>query len=218
MGGTVFKTVVSLLKTGLVGSIPTRPRHARRARFERSSIALPPLGGSAIALTPVLVVIGCASAPPPTPEVPLPRPETERTTEPTPGRLRVAASAARADTVTERERVLSVAYGEATYYADFFDGRLTAGGIVFRNAEMLAAHREYPFGTLLRVTNPANGRVVEVRVVDRLPPPDTEVARRTVVDLSRRAAELLDFIDQGRILVVLEVLEWGDGRVRRSRD
>src|SRR5262245_56501419 len=62
---------------------------------------------------------------------------------------------------------LAVARGQATYYADMFEGRRTASGIVFRNTEMYAAHRNYPFGTRVRVTNLKNGRSVIVRIVDR---------------------------------------------------
>lgn len=106
---------------------------------------------------------------------------------------------------------VTTAHGEATYYADWFDGRLTASGSVFRQSAMVAAHRDYPFGTVLRVTNLANGRTAEVRVVDRLPPATTDRARRTVVDVSKRAAELLDFVRAGRARVRVEVLEWGVG-------
>jgi rare lipoprotein A len=114
--------------------------------------------------------------------------------------------------VPVRARVaLASVHGVATYYADRFEGRLTASGSVFRQSAMLAAHREYPFGTVLRVTNLANGRAVELRVVDRLPPATSERARRTVVDVSKRAAELLDFVREGRVPVKVEVLEWGAG-------
>src|SRR5262245_40472146 len=110
---------------------------------------------------------------------------------------------------TGRYRALSVAHGQATYYADFFDGRRTASGIVFRNSRMYAAHREYPFGTLLRVTNLKNNKSVIVEVVDRGPHGTSPRARRTIIDLSKRAARELDFIPAGRIDVQLEVLEWG---------
>ena len=112
------------------------------------------------------------------------------------------------DPSDDRE-VLATARGEATYYADFFDGRRTASGIVFSNREMFAAHRDYPFGTMLRVTVVGTGQSVVVRVVDRLPPARTERARRTIVDLSQRAAETLGFISAGRVQVRLDVLEWG---------
>ncbi|MEX2570747.1 MAG: septal ring lytic transglycosylase RlpA family protein [Gemmatimonadota bacterium] len=67
---------------------------------------------------------------------------------------------------------------------------------------MVAAHRHLPFGSLLRVTNQANGRTVQVRVVDRGP-----FAKGRILDLSRRAAEQLDFIRRGHTRVTIEVLE-----------
>jgi len=47
--------------------------------------------------------------------------------------------------------------GFATYYAKVLDGRQTASGTLFDNDAMVAAHPNYPFGTLVRVTNLANG-------------------------------------------------------------
>lgn len=104
--------------------------------------------------------------------------------------------------------------GEATFYADMFEGRRTASGIPFRQNQMVAAHRAYPFGTLLRVTNTANGRTANVRVVDRGPFGAGAKAERTIIDLSRRAAQQLGYIDAGRAQVRVEVLEWGEGLPR----
>jgi rare lipoprotein A len=108
--------------------------------------------------------------------------------------------------------VLAVAEGEATYYADMFDGRRTASGLVFRNAEAFAAHRAYPFGTLLRVVNLRNHRSAIVTVVDRGPHGTSERARRTIIDVSQSIAEELDFIRDGRVPVRLEVLHLGGSR------
>jgi len=104
--------------------------------------------------------------------------------------------------------VLAVALGEATYYADKFEGRRTASGIVFSNRRMYAAHLKYPFGTIVRVTNLRNNKSVVLEVVDR-GPYSTE---RTIIDVSRRAAEELDMIRAGRVPVRVEVLEWGENR------
>lgn len=109
------------------------------------------------------------------------------------------------------DEVLEAVGGEATFYADYFEGRTTASGAPFRQNEMTAAHRTYPFGTLLRVTNLRNDRSVDVRVTDRGPFGARAKARGTIIDLSRRAARELDFIRAGRTPVRVEVLEWGDG-------
>ena len=115
------------------------------------------------------------------------------------------------------QKVLQSVRGEATYYADKFDGRETASGTIFRQNDMVAAHRGFPFGTLLRVTNTRNDRSVEVRVVDRGPWGARAAARNTIIDLSRRAARQLGYVSQGRAQVRIDVLEWGPrGRSSRS--
>jgi rare lipoprotein A len=73
---------------------------------------------------------------------------------------------------------------------------------------MVAAHPSYPFGTRLRVTNLSNGRSATVRVVDRGPSADLR-ADGLIIDVSRRAAEVLGFIQRGRTRVRLEVLAVG---------
>ncbi len=112
----------------------------------------------------------------------------------------------------ENPLVLFEVEGEATYYADRFDGRRTASGTIFRQREMTAAHREFPFGTVVRVTNLRNSRSVTVRITDRGPFGERAKARNRIIDLSRRAAEALDFIRAGWTPVKVEVLEWGSGR------
>ena len=87
--------------------------------------------------------------------------------------------------------------GMATYYARRFHGRMTASGIQFDQNDMVAAHPTYPFGTIVRVTNLQNGRSVNVRIVDRGPAPAAR-RRGVVIDVSRAAAESLDFIEAGR--------------------
>jgi rare lipoprotein A len=99
-------------------------------------------------------------------------------------------------------RVLRTLGGSASFYASSLAGRRTASGVSYDPREMVAAHRTLPFGTVLRVTNQLNGRTVTVRVVDRGP-----VTRGRVLDLSRAAAEELDFIRRGHVPVTIEVIE-----------
>src|SRR5262245_45921374 len=66
-------------------------------------------------------------------------------------------------------RILEVREGLASYYGQEFHGKTTASGVRFDTNAMVAAHPSYPFGTLVRVTNLANGRSVRVRVQDRGP-------------------------------------------------
>src|SRR4051794_36034099 len=56
--------------------------------------------------------------------------------------------------------------GEAGYYGAAFAGTRTASGERFNPAALTCAHRSLPLGTILRVTNIANGRSVTVRVND----------------------------------------------------
>lgn len=167
-----------------------------------------------LALTGVLIAscAGAAAAPPAAPppiDVPPSRPARVTMTPV------VVDAAGRITPVPERrteDLPLDIDEGEATYYASKFDGRKAASGIVFRNSEPYAAHRTYPFGTVVRVTNLANDRSVVVRVIDRGPHGTSARAKRTIIDLSQSAARDLDFMRQGRTPVLVEVLEWGTGR------
>jgi rare lipoprotein A len=102
--------------------------------------------------------------------------------------------------------ILETREGLASYYVH---GKLTASGIPFDMNAMGAAHPSYPFGTLLRVTNLANGRSTRVWILDRGPAPQPQ-ADGIIIDLSRKAAEVLGFIQQGHARVRLEVLAWGN--------
>jgi rare lipoprotein A len=57
----------------------------------------------------------------------------------------------------------------ASWYGDELSGKLTASGERFNPSGLTAAHRTLPFGTCLVVTNPRNGKSVNVRVNDRGP-------------------------------------------------
>ena len=96
----------------------------------------------------------------------------------------------------------SISGGVASYYADKFNGRRTASGEAFSNRAMTAAHRTLPFGSLLRVTNPANGKSVVVRVNDRGP-----FSAGRVLDLSKSAASSLGLVQRGSGRVELAVLD-----------
>jgi rare lipoprotein A len=74
--------------------------------------------------------------------------------------------------------------GVASWYGHPFDGRQTASGEIYDMEKLTAAHRTYAFGTVVRVTNQTNGKVVEVRINDRGP----FVAGR-IIDLSHAAAQ-----------------------------
>lgn len=82
--------------------------------------------------------------------------------------------------------------GIASWYGDDFHGRLTANGEVFDMHSISAAHPTLPMPCYVRVTNLANRKSLIVRVNDRGP-----YANNRIIDLSVRAAKLLDFHDRG---------------------
>lgn len=100
-----------------------------------------------------------------------------------------ASSSARADTST----------GTASFY---WQSQRTASGEKFNPEALTAAHRRFPFGTKVRVTNLRNGRSVVVRINDRGP-----FVRGRIIDVSRAAASQLGFTQHGLTRVSLTVAE-----------
>jgi len=91
----------------------------------------------------------------------------------------------------------------ASYYHDRFNGRKTASGKRFDNSKYTAAHKKLPFGTKLRVTNPANSKSVIVTVTDRGP-----FTRGREIDLSKKAfMEITHAKGRGFLNVNLETIK-----------
>lgn len=82
--------------------------------------------------------------------------------------------------------------GKASWYGGLFHGRRAASGERFDMHAHTAAHKTLPFGTLLLVTNLANGKTTLVRVTDRGP-----YAHGRTLDVSRAAAEALGMVRSG---------------------
>src|SRR5438309_10930548 len=91
------------------------------------------------------------------------------------------------------------AEGLASWYGDDFHGRFTANGEVFHMASLTAAHPTLPLPSYARVTNLGNGKSVIVRVNDRGP-----YHGNRLIDVSNRAAELLEFKGNGVARVRVE--------------
>lgn len=108
---------------------------------------------------------------------------------------------------------LSTQRGAASFYADRFRGRLTANGERYDPNAFTCAHRNLPFGTIVRVVHESTGDWVLVRVNDRGP----YGPRRRIVDLSREAARRLSMIDEGVVRVRVEVLQLGDGKYQTAK-
>ena len=92
-----------------------------------------------------------------------------------------------------------VKVGSASWYGDASHGRLTANGEVYDTAHLTAAHPTMPLPSYARVTNMANGSSVIVRVNDRGP-----YHEGRIIDLSERAAEMLDYARIGTAQVKVE--------------
>ncbi len=106
------------------------------------------------------------------------------------------------DATTELGKLFMVTEGVASYYADFFHGRLTANGERFDMHDLTAAHKSLPFGSMVRVTNLSNGKKVLVRINDRGP-----YIKGRIIDLSLEAAKKINMQEKGITTVRLEVYE-----------
>ncbi len=89
--------------------------------------------------------------------------------------------------------------GLASWYGDAFHGRLTANGEIYDMTHLTAAHPTMPLPSYARVTNLENGSSVVVRVNDRGP-----YSEGRLIDLSKRAAEMLDYTRTGTAKVKVE--------------
>ena len=94
-----------------------------------------------------------------------------------------------------------IKYGLASFYAQKFNGRQTANGKYYNSLKLTAACNVLPLGTWVKVTNVRNDESVIVQINDRLHPKN-----KRLIDLSKTAAEKLDFISRGIAKVKVEVL------------
>ena len=81
---------------------------------------------------------------------------------------------------------------KASWYGPRFHGKKTANGEVYDQMAFTAAHKSLPFGTLLKLTNPRNGKSVVIRINDRGP----YIPGRQL-DLSKGAAIQLGVMKNG---------------------
>ena len=96
--------------------------------------------------------------------------------------------------------------GYASWYGPGFHGRKTANGERYNMWKMTAAHKQLPFGTIVRVTNVENDKSILVRINDRGP-----FKPGRIIDLSKAGAKRLGFLGSGTTKVVVEVLPDGEG-------
>jgi len=105
--------------------------------------------------------------------------------------------------------------GDVSHYGYGLHGSQTATGGRFDQWAMTAAHKTLPFGSVVRVTNKANGKSVTVRINDRGP-----YIKGRVLDLSRGAFIKIAPQKQGILKadkVIIEVLKYGNGKRKENR-
>jgi len=92
--------------------------------------------------------------------------------------------------------------GIASWYGPDFDGKYTANGERFDMNALTGANPTLPMPSIVEVTNLDNGRSIQLRVNDRGP-----YARNRILDVSRRAAQLLGFETTGTAHVRVRLLQ-----------
>lgn len=95
--------------------------------------------------------------------------------------------------------------GKASYYADRLHARTTSTGEAYHRDSLTAASRDYPFNTVLEVTNVVNGQQVLVRVNDCGPHREDRI-----IDLSKAAARRIGLLRSGTARVSLRVVSLGE--------
>lgn len=93
-------------------------------------------------------------------------------------------------------------HGKASFYSKRATGSRSASGQRIHHDSLTCAHKFYPFGTRLKVTNLSNDKSVIVKVIDRGP-----YGRGRIIDLSWAAAKEIGMIAQGVARVKVEMLE-----------
>ena len=93
-------------------------------------------------------------------------------------------------------------HGKASYYSKRATGARSASGQKIHHDSLVCAHRFYPFGTHLKVTNLSNGKSVVVKVIDRGP-----FGRGRIIDISYAAAKEIGMVSQGVATVKVEMIE-----------
>ena len=97
--------------------------------------------------------------------------------------------------------------GIASYYGKKFHKKRTANGEIFNMYKVSAAHKSYPLGTKVRVTNLENGKSIKLVINDRGP-----FVKGRIIDLSYKAARKLDCVNQGTTKVRIDVIRLGDNK------
>ena len=107
-------------------------------------------------------------------------------------KVRVAAPPAPSRAPSAPVQLGQTERGMASWYGHPYHGRPAADGEIYDMEAMVAAHRTLPFQTWVRVRNLANGKTVDVRIIDRGP-----FVGGRIIDLSHAAAQQIELIGPG---------------------
>jgi rare lipoprotein A len=157
----------------------------------------------AFAASTALLAAACSSAPKPPP----PQPEDHTVSVPPNAGVYKVGQPYQVENIWyyPREQPDYDETGIASWYGPTFYGHHTANGEMYDGNQLTAAHKTLPLPVNVRVTNLANGKSLIVRVNDRGP-----FARGRIIDLSKRAAELLDVVQTGTARVRVTYMSRGD--------
>lgn len=104
--------------------------------------------------------------------------------------------------LSQPSRPIKAWVGNASWYGPEFNGRKTANGEHFDCEALTAAHPNLPFGSIIRIVNPRNGKFEMVRINDRGP-----YQEGREIDVSYRVARKIGLINSGVSQVRLELLQ-----------
>ena len=89
--------------------------------------------------------------------------------------------------------------GTASFYSEKFEGKKTASGEAYDKNGLTAAHKEYAFGTKVKVTNLANGKSEVVTINDRM-----SKSNKMLIEVTPAVAQALGFAKAGKAKVKVE--------------
>jgi len=170
-----------------------------------------------ILLFTILFLSGCGhpkqahvSVPPPPPPASTSEPEQSRpaTRVPSTKEKTAATSSEEEDadlaepTLAADAKPIATEIGLASWYGPPYHNRRGSNGEVYNMHAMTAAHRTYPLGSIVRVTNVKTRATALVRITDRGP-----FIPGRVLDLSLAAARKLDVWQPGVAEVKVELMQ-----------
>lgn len=102
-----------------------------------------------------------------------------------------------------QDKGLAPRYGKASWYGEKFHGKPMKNGKLYNMYKISVAYRMLPQGSFVRVTNQKNGRYVIAEVTDT---GGFQKKYKRLIDLSYKAAQVIDAVDDGVVPVKVEVV------------